>query len=207
MTTRDCLQLSLAVLGVLSCAGAVLAQKDPTGTYKPLSRVGGFAQSELNSIYSEDVGSGLSVSSLNSIALQNARYQGGYVGQMTTQNQSAPRIGLQPGGGSALNKPFSNFSASPTTSPYLNLFRDDFGGNSDFNYNTLVRPQLQQQQFNQQVQRQGVEMTRRLQSIAAQGAFNPQGSKDQYPTGHQTTFKYFGHYHPNAPYRPGKQAP
>jgi hypothetical protein len=207
MTKQVCFRRLLAILGVLSYVGSAIAQQSPTGTYKPLSRVGGFAQSELTGIYNEDVGSGLSVSSLNSIALQNARYQGGYVGQQSTLGQSGPRIGLQPGGGSALNKPFSGFSASPTTSPYLNLFRDDFGGNSDLNYNTLVRPQLQQQQFNQQVQRQGIEMTRRLQSIAAQGAFNPQGSKEQYPTGHQTVFKYYGHYHPNAPYRPGKQAP
>jgi hypothetical protein len=206
MTSKFYYQLFLALVGMLFCANATLAQRDPAGSFRPVSRVDGYAQSELKNIYNEDVGSGLSVSSLNSIALQNARYQGGYVGQMTTQNQSGPRLGVQPGG-SNLNKPFSNFSASPTTSPYLNLFRDDFGGNSDLNYNTLVRPQLQQQQFNQQVQRQGVEMTRRLQSIAAQGAFNPQGSKDQYPTGHQTVFKYYGHFHPNAPYRPGKQAP
>jgi hypothetical protein len=113
---------------------------------------------------------------------------------------------LRPGG-SGQGKPFSGFSPSPTTSPYLNLFREDFGGNSDLNYNTLVRPQLQQQQFNQQVQRQSLDMSRRMQAMAAQSDYNPQGSKDQYPTGHQTVFKYFGHYHPTAPYRPGKQAP
>jgi hypothetical protein len=71
-------------------------------------------------------------------------------------------------------------------------------GGSDFNYNTLVRPQLQQQQINRQVQRQGMEFARQLQSVAAQSDFNPQGSKDMYPTGHQTVYRYFGHYYPTA---------
>jgi hypothetical protein len=177
--------------------------------FKPLTKVGGFTQSELTGIYQQDIGTGFSGQSLNNIALQNARAQGGYFGQTNTTNQrggSTTRLSMQPSGGGGA-KPFSSFSPSPTTSPYLNLFREDFGGNSDLNYNTLVRPQLQQQAFNQQVQRAGVEMTRRMQSIAAQGAFNPQGDKNQYPTGHQTVFKYYGHFHPNAPYRPGKQQP
>jgi hypothetical protein len=198
------LQCSLAALSLACSCGIAEAQS----VIKPLAQSGGYARQELNSIYSQDVGGGFSVQSLNSFALQNARAQIPNVGQQTTR-QAGPqsRIGLTPGGGGGLGKPFSGFSASPTVSPYLNLFREDFAGNSDLNYSTLVRPQLQQNQFNQQVQRQGMEMTRRMQSIAAQGAFNPQGSKEQYPTGHQTVFKYFGHYHPNAAYRPGKQQP
>ena len=84
----------------------------------------------------------------------------------------------------------------PTVSPYLNLFRDDLDGSGDFNYQTLVRPMLQQQQYNQQAQRQSLEISRRLQAIAAQGDFNAAGSKDQYPTGHQTVFQYYGHHYP-----------
>jgi hypothetical protein len=105
------------------------------------------------------------------------------------------RIGL--GTGSSLaRKPFSSYAAAPTVSPYLNLFREDLRGQSAFNYSTLVRPALQQQQLNQQLQRQSQDLSRRLQSIAAQADFNPQGSKDQYPTGHQTVFMYYGHYFP-----------
>jgi hypothetical protein len=44
--------------------------------------------------------------------------------------------------------------------------------------------------------------------MAAQNDYGqPQGDKNQYPTGHQTVFKYYGHFHPNAPYRPVKQQP
>ena len=80
-------------------------------------------------------------------------------------------------------------------SPYLNLFRTDLQGGGNFNYSTLVQPQLQQQQLNQQMERQNSQTNRRLQSIAAQSDYNAQGSKDQYPTGHQTVFNYMGHYY------------
>jgi len=101
------------------------------------------------------------------------------------------------GGGS---KPFSNYSSQPTVSPYLNLFRNDLNGQSDLNYQTLVRPQLQQQQVNSQLQKQDLQAARKLQSIAAQADFNPSGSRDEFPTGHQTAFSYLGHYFP-APVR------
>ena len=94
-------------------------------------------------------------------------------------------------------KPFSSYNSQPTVSPYLNLFRNDLGtGGTNLNYSTLVEPQLRQQQVNQQLQRQDVQANRRLQSIAAQSDYNPEGAKDQYPTGHQTAFNYMGHYYP-----------
>jgi hypothetical protein len=94
------------------------------------------------------------------------------------------------------SKPFSSYSPQPTVSPYLNLFRVDLNGNNDFNYSTLVQPQLQQQRLNQQIQQQALENSRRVQKIAAQSAYNAEGSKDQYPTGHQTVYSYTGHYFP-----------
>jgi hypothetical protein len=99
-------------------------------------------------------------------------------------------------GGGGGSKPFSSYSSPPTVSPYLNLFRVDLAGNNNLNYSTLVRPQLQQQQLNQQLEQQNLQSARRLQAIAAQANFNPQGAKDQYPTGHQTVFGYMGHYYP-----------
>jgi hypothetical protein len=114
------------------------------------------------------------------------------------QSSGGSRIGSGLNTSSRGSKPFSSYSAPPTVSPYLNLFRVDLGGGSDFNYNTLVRPQLQQQQQNQELERQNLQNSRRLQSIAAQADYNPQGAKDQYPTGHQTVFNYTGHYYPVA---------
>jgi hypothetical protein len=94
------------------------------------------------------------------------------------------------------SKPFQSYTPAPAVSPYLNLFREDLNGQRDFNYNTLVRPMLQQQQVNQQFQQQSAEMSRRLQSLAARPKFNPQGSETQAPTGHQTVFMYTGRYFP-----------
>lgn len=191
--------LCMATFGVLGISSASYGQAPMRSRFTPLSNIGGHTGQEMAGIYNEAMGSGYSVQSLNSIALSNARARGGYSGQPTAPAPQ-PRINLQPAGGAT--KPFSGFSPSPTTSPYLNLFREDFAGESDLNYNTLVRPQIQQQQFNQQVQRQGQEMARRMQQMAAKSDFSPQGDQNQYPTGHQTVFGYYGHFHPRAAYTP-----
>jgi hypothetical protein len=79
-------------------------------------------------------------------------------------------------------------------------------GNSDFNYHTLVRPQLQQQQFQRQVQQQNLVIGQRIQELSAQPDFNAGGSEQQLPTGHQTVFMYHGRYYPalNAPRQRGR---
>ncbi|MFO0791072.1 MAG: hypothetical protein U0805_16555 [Pirellulales bacterium] len=131
--------------------------------------------------------------------------QQSYTNSMASMSSSAsmPRAARFGNTSSLASKPFSAYTSQPTVSPYLNLFRVDLNGNNDFNYSTLVRPQLQQQQVNQQLERQNLQNARRLQAIAAQPDFNPQGSKDEYPTGHQTVFNYMGHYYPTT--RPTKQ--
>jgi hypothetical protein len=135
--------------------------------------------------------------SLNQLALRNAQQ----IMQQSTQRQSggmpgAGRIGLGLDNSYSGTKPFSGFSQGPAVSPYLNLFRIDQNGNQGFNYSTLVAPQLQQQQFQQQQRQQNSTTTRRLQAIAAQADYNVQGSKEEFPTGHQTVFQYMGHYFP-----------
>jgi hypothetical protein len=167
------------------------------------------SNTELRSIYREDVGDGFSVSSLNSISLQNARAQAGYFGQSSHgQQSSTSSLGasrMQSLAPSRSSKPFSSVSSSPTVSPYLNLFRDDFDGGGDFNYQTLVRPQFQQMATNQQFQRQNTELSQRVQSISAQGAYqNPAGAENQYPTGHQTSFGYYGSFYPGMPQPRGR---
>lgn len=158
------------------------------------------ASNELRQVYQEDVGMGYTTSSLNQISLANARQQVGNYGQASFNQRYAPGGGSRVptlGGGGPTSKPFSSVGSSPTVSPYLNLFREDFDGGGDFNYQTLVRPQFQQLATNQQFQRQNTELSQRVQAISAQSAFqNPAGSEQQYPTGHQTAFGYFGRYYP-----------
>lgn len=95
------------------------------------------------------------------------------------------------------SKPFANVSPEPTVSPYLNLFRTDLSGNDDLNYQTLVRPQLQQQAFNRQMSVQTQQMNMRMQAIAAQNPYSsPRGSTQMMPTGHRSTFRNYSHYYP-----------
>jgi hypothetical protein len=69
-----------------------------------------------------------------------------------------------------------------------------------------VAPELRQQQVNQQQQVQNMQTTRRLQAISAQADYNVQGSKEEFPTGHQTVFQYLGHYYPQQRQQQKKQA-
>ncbi len=141
-------------------------------------------------------GGSSSSSALNQIALRNAQALLANSLQQPSSGGGAARIGLGAGTSLSGSKPFSGYSAPPTISPYVNLFRTDANGAQNaFNYTTLVRPELQQQQINQQLQRQQTQESRQLQRIAAQPQLNPQGSKDLYPTGHETTFQYYGHYY------------
>jgi hypothetical protein len=174
-----------------------------SGPVKPRAGAGTTATRDLNSIYRSDVGDGLTSQSLNQLSLENARahvanYGQASFGSGSPTSLSASRVPSLGGGGGA--KPFASVSSSPTVSPYLNLFRDDLDGSSDFNYQTLVRPQFQQLATNQQFQRQNLELSQRVQSISAQSPYkNPAGSETQYPTGHQTAFGYYGNYYPGMP--------
>lgn len=182
-------RFAFGLLTLVSLASFAQAQFDA----KPVSQTGGYTGQAMQQIYRENVGTGFSGSSLNMIALQNAQARVPFVGQTTT-SFGVPRVGsgFAP---SNITKPFSSYTAAPTVSPYMNLFREDLEGGSDINYNTLVRPQLQQQAFNQQVQRE-IDYSVKMQSIAAQNDYNAQGSKDILPTGHQTAFRYTGRYYP-----------
>jgi hypothetical protein len=151
------------------------------------------ADQQLTALNRRGIGTGYTSSGINSETLRRSQNLIPNVGQRTAL--PGAQIGLN-SAPMRTSKPFSSYSPAPTVSPYLNLFRQDLSGNSDFNYQTLVKPMLQQQQFNQQSQRQAYEMARRVQSIAAQGHYNMQGSKDQFPTGHQTAFQYYGRYYP-----------
>ena len=197
MSASRGLRIVLAViLAAPLCAQLAKAQAPLYGDPRPTSTTGGFAGDELSQIYRRDVGYGYTAASINRSTLLNSRARIPYAGSGPASIRG-PRIGLGTGA-SAASKPFSNYTPAPTVSPYLNLFREERDGSSDFNYQTLVRPLLQQQQFNQQVERQAIEMSRRMQSLAAQSDFEPQGSKNQFPTGHQSVFMYYGHYHPTA---------
>ncbi len=144
--------------------------------------------------------------SLNQMALRNAQQAMQQSYGQPSGMPSAGRIGLGLGTSYSGSKPFSGFSQGSTISPYLNLFRVDQNGLEGFNYSTLVQPMLKQQQFNQQQQVENQTTNRRLQAISAQSAYSMTGSKEEFPTGHQTVFQYTSHYYPQQPRRAKKQS-
>jgi hypothetical protein len=182
--------LAAAVLGGVVAADGAIAQTDPT----PRSKVGGYSGQQLRQLYREDVGTGFTASSQNALALQGARATVPFVGQSTT-SYGAQRLSLGLSS-SRREKPFANVSTRPTVSPYLNLFREDLSDAGDLNYQTLVRPQIQQQQVNQEFQDASRALSYRVQQISARPAYHPGGSKSQAPTGHQTVFGYYGRFYP-----------
>jgi hypothetical protein len=184
---------AMVLVVVASCCHFAWAQ---ASSRKPLSDLRSMGSEQIATIRREDIGTGYSVNSLNQISLSNARANVLNYSGIVSRSSQVPRPSFGPTSGPPGGKPFAGYTPEPTVSPYLNLFREDLDGSGDLNYNTLVRPQLQQQQFNQQMQRQSLDLAKRLQSMAAQSDFNPEGSKSQYPTGHSTTFMYYGHYYP-----------
>lgn len=175
----------------------------------PGGGVGGNAGSELNSQRRRDIGTGYTAANLNRQSLSqnsvSSPYIGGYTGRTIAGGinndtlggpVSRPAASFGVNTGAPASKPFSGVSSRPTVSPYMNLFREDLEGFSDFNYQTLVRPQLQQQEINQNLQRQQQELAANVQNLVAQPAFNPQGSQSQHPTGHMTTFRNHSHFYP-----------
>jgi hypothetical protein len=82
--------------------------------------------------------------------------------------------------------------ARPTISPYLNLFRRDVGPLP--NYYSLVRPQLNQIEFNKRQQVTNAQQQAQIQ----QNARNIVGISESVaaPTGTASVYRNYGHYYP-----------
>ncbi len=68
----------------------------------------------------------------------------------------------------AARKPFSSYRPDPAVSPYLNLFRTDTNANTIDNYNTLVKPFVEQRYVNRRFSSEihGLDRNSRSQSSA-----------------------------------------
>ena len=93
-----------------------------------------------------------------------------------------------------ISKPFKHVEQRPTVSPYLNLLRDDSGATA--NYQTLVRPQMEQIDFNRQQERQFDRLDRQFQNFRSESAYPQDGSVEIRETGHTTRFMNLSHYYP-----------
>lgn len=197
MIPQRLLQLSLAWLTLTCYSGIAAAQPGYQGyPNQPGSGSGELSNQLLREIYRRDIGRGFTGSSQNSITLNRSTARVPFVGQTTTQ-WGAPRLGLG-FSQTVLGKPFSSYRPPATMSPYMNLFREDLSGSGDMNYQMLVRPMLEQQEINRQMQRENQLLSRRVQSLATQSALSATEGTGLIPTGHQTTFGYYSHFYPAA---------
>lgn len=186
--------LSVLAIAMFVVGGDALAQSGTRG--------GGTSSSnQLNRIRNQSIGRGFTSDEMIRLTQQRDQINAPAVGVQTAANRSAARIrnssrGL---GSSSRQRPFSNLNRRPSVSPYLNLFA--FDGSFDDNagalaYQTVVRPQIRQQQFNQQLSREAAQMNARLQAISAQSAFQQQGNQNLAPTGASAgAFRYYSHYY------------
>lgn len=155
-------------------------------------------------IRNQAIGTGYTTSSVLANNFAQARGPGISNFQQTTTTASSG-FGRTPSTGSLSltsgglgTKPFTTLNRSPTVSPFLNLFNTGIGGSSSSfdNYNTLVRPQLNQQRTNRQLQMQNQKLNQKVQAISASPAFQAQGSERIMQTGHSTAFGYYSRFYP-----------
>ena len=97
--------------------------------------------------------------------------------------------------GSNVRKPYADYRRPSIVSPYINLTRDDTDFGRIDNYNTLVRPKLEQQNANRRAagQIRGLQNNSRQQGSAIQRIGNRTGSLPQTTSGQffMNTQKYF----------------
>lgn len=186
-----------------SLPGTALAQINVGGGQQvPLAVAAAAADSENSKIRTESVGSGYTVESIRAGILNQNRAFGASNGfyPVPTMNSSlsAGSLGIPSSSQFGRSKPFTGLQQSSTVSPYLNLFNQGPTGRPQTldNYNLLVRPMLDQQRMNSQVQRQQQQMNMQVQAIAAKPDMEAAGSENIIPTGHQTGFGYYSHFYP-----------
>ena len=190
----------LATAFAASLPGVAMAQVNVGGGQQvSLPVAAAAADTAKSQMRSQAVGSGYSVDSIKQGILNQNRAFGASSGfspvATTNSSLSYGMPGMPQLSGS---KPFTGLQQSSTISPYLNLFNQGTTGRSQTldNYNLLVRPMLDQQRMNSQVQRQQQQMNMQVQAIAAKPDFEFAGSERIIPTGHQTGFGYYSHFYP-----------
>lgn len=192
------------VVGAMAWGESAVAQM---GMYNPLPETGtsGYTARTMYNIYRQDIGDNYSVGRIIKNNYSNTQARVPYVGQAGVDSgmvgnevnpSSLTGVPTASNFAGRPSKPFAAHRPSSTVSPWMNMFRDDLSGNGDLNYQTLVQPQLQQQQINRQLERQNLALGQRVQAVSAQSAYQPQGSTQIYPTGHPTAFMNYMHYYP-----------
>lgn len=181
--------LALALACTLSTTTVATAQPrygDQSEASRQLSR---FKVGTSSSFFKQDI-----VRRDSTVAVSGVGRVGGSAAAITPPTRRAASFGV--GNAGTTSKPFTAIDPTPTVSPYLALFNDNAFANDDFTYQTIVRPEIRQRAFNEQVVRQAQAINQRLTSISARNAYNIQGNERVMPTGHAATFQNYSRFYP-----------
>jgi hypothetical protein len=95
----------------------------------------------------------------------------------------------------AKSRPFDSAGARrPTVSPYMNLLNNNNGIAT--NYQSLVRPQVEQQNFNARSSSAIKGLQRQAASSATRSASTHEGNVKMRGTGHTAGRENYSHYYP-----------
>jgi hypothetical protein len=92
-------------------------------------------------------------------------------------------------------KPFSSYNRTSGVTPYMGLLASNPFTSTTDNYFSIVRPQLEQQKINEQMERRNMMLQKQLNDIASQGPYNPEGAENRAPTGHVAVYMNYGGYY------------
>ncbi|HEY1602761.1 MAG TPA: hypothetical protein VGG64_24370 [Pirellulales bacterium] len=93
------------------------------------------------------------------------------------------------------SRPFDTQSRRPSVSPYMNLVNNSMSGAST-NYQSLVRPQVDQQNFNSHSASAIKNLQRTASSPARSKATTEGGNTKMRVTGHAATRQNYSHFYP-----------
>jgi hypothetical protein len=95
---------------------------------------------------------------------------------------------------SAQNQQFNNYTRKPSVSPYMQLLNNQTG--TATNYQSLVRPQLDQRSFNQQSSSAIRQLQKGGGGTAGSSKSGVEGNKKLRSTGHVVSTENYSHYFP-----------
>lgn len=108
---------------------------------------------------------------------------------------SAHGQGFVPRGANAARATRDYILNRPTVSPYLNLTRRETEFSSP-NYQTLVRPALEQRDYDAQQSASVRRLQSQVVNLQGQMALSQQRQRGQFSSGHPTRFFTYLHYYP-----------
>jgi hypothetical protein len=171
--------LAIAVVAVL----AANFQASAEGTGGSL-----YTQAHLNGLKRQNSTSGYSTAQVKNDVVRKTVPQYSY--STVNRNLFSSNVGA-----SQPQKPFSNVSPRGGVSPYLGLSAP-FSSTAE-QYYAQVRPQIDQQRVNQQMEQRNAQLQHQLNSVAAKAPYDVQGSDTMTPTGHVAVFMNYGGYYPD----------